>query len=123
MSDEVNDDAMEYMNLLQKDIFEANVYVMTPKGKVIALPNGSTPIDFAYRIHTEVGHHTVGATINGVLVPLNTILKTGDVVSIRTNKQSPGPSEDWIKIVKVRMPEIKFALFSRNRKVSDALWI
>ena len=67
MSDDVNDDAMEYMNLLQKDIFEANVYVMTPKGKVIALPNGSTPIDFAYRVHTEVGHHTVGATINGVL--------------------------------------------------------
>lgn len=100
MSDDVNDDAMEYMNLLQKDIFEANVYVMTPKGKVIALPNGSTPIDFAYRVHTEVGHHTVGATINGVLMPLNTKLKTGDVVSIRTSKQSPGPSEDWIKIVK-----------------------
>ena len=95
MSDEVNDDAMEYMNLLQKDIFEANVYVMTPKGKVIALPNGSTPIDFAYRVHTEVGHHTVGATINGVLMPLNTKLKTGDVVNIRTSKQSPGPSEDW----------------------------
>lgn len=99
MSDDVNDDAMEYMNLLQKDIFEANVYVMTPKGKVIALPNGSTPIDFAYRVHTEVGHHTVGSMINGVLMPLNTKLKTGDVVSIRTSKQSHGPSEDWIKVV------------------------
>lgn len=99
MSDDINDDAMAYMNLLQKDIFEANVYVMTPKGKVIALPNGSTPIDFAYRVHTEVGHHTVGATINGVLMPLNTVLKTGDVVHIRTSKQSPGPSEDWIKVV------------------------
>lgn len=116
MSDEVNDDAMEYMNLLQKDIFEANVYVMTPKGKVIALPNGSTPIDFAYRIHTEVGHHTVGATINGVLVPLNTKLKTGDVVSIRTNKQSPGPSEDWMKIVKSAHARNKIRSFFQKQE-------
>lgn len=100
MSTEIDDDALEYMNLITKDIFEANVYVMSPKGRVIALPNGSTPIDFAYRIHTEIGHHTVGATVNGVLVALNTILKTGDVVSIRTSKQSTGPSEDWNKIVK-----------------------
>lgn len=100
MSDEESDDPMEYMNVLQRDIFEANVYVLTPKGRVIALPNGATPIDFAYRIHTEVGHHTVGATINGAIVPLNTPLKTGDVVSIRTSNQSSGPSEDWLKIVK-----------------------
>ena len=100
MSDEESDDPLEYMNVVQRDIFEANVYVLTPKGKVIALPNGATPIDFAYRIHTEVGHHTVGATINGAIVPLNTPLKTGDVVSIRTSNQSNGPSEDWLKIVK-----------------------
>ncbi len=116
MSDEVNDDAMEYMNLLQKDIFEANVYVMTPKGKVIALPNGSTPIDFAYRVHTEVGHHTVGATINGVLMPLNTKLKTGDVVNIRTSKQSPGPSEDWIKIVKSAHARNKIRSFFQKQE-------
>lgn len=116
MSDEVNDDSMEYMNLLQKDIFEANVYCMTPKGKVIALPNGSTPIDFAYRVHTEVGHHTVGATINGVLVPLNTKLKTGDVVSIRTSKQSPGPSEDWIKIVKSAHARNKIRSFFQKQE-------
>ena len=100
MSDEESDDPLEYMNVLQRDIFEANVYVLTPKGRVIALPNGATPIDFAYRIHTEVGHHTVGATINGAIVPLNTPLKTGYVVSIRTSNQSNGPSEDWLKIVK-----------------------
>ncbi len=100
MSDEESDDPLEYMNVLQRDIFEANVYVLTPKGRVIALPNGATPIDFAYRVHTEVGHHTVGATINGAIVPLNTPLKTGDVVSIRTSNQSGGPSEDWLKIVK-----------------------
>lgn len=116
MSDEVNDDAMEYMNLLQKDIFEANVYVMTPKGKVIALPNGSTPIDFAYRVHTEIGHHTVGATINGVLMPLNTKLKTGDVVSIRTSKQSPGPSEDWIKIVRSAHARNKIRSFFQRQE-------
>ena len=83
----VSEDAMEYMNLLQKDIFEANVYVMSPKGRVIALPNGSTPIDFAYRIHTEIGHKTIGASVNGGIVPLNYVLKTGDVVSIRTSNQ------------------------------------
>ncbi|MEG0526393.1 RelA/SpoT family protein [Amedibacillus sp. YH-ame10] len=116
MSDEVNDDAMEYMNLLQKDIFEANVYVMTPKGKVIALPNGSTPIDFAYRVHTEIGHHTVGSTINGVLMPLNSKLKTGDVVSIRTSKQSPGPSEDWIKIVKSAHARNKIRSFFQKQE-------
>lgn len=116
MSDDVNDDSMEYMNLLQKDIFEANVYCMTPKGKVIALPNGSTPIDFAYRVHTEVGHHTVGATINGVLVPLNTKVKTGDVISIRTSKQSPGPSEDWIKVVKSAHARNKIRTFFQKQE-------
>ena len=89
-------DADEYMDILTHDVFEANVYVMSPKGRVIDLPNGATPLDFAYRIHTEVGHATVGAIVNNVLVPLNTPLKTGDVVSIKTSKQSNGPSEDWL---------------------------
>lgn len=100
LTHENDGDATEYMEVLQQDIFEANVYVMTPKGRVIDLPQGSTPIDFAYRIHTEVGHQTIGATVNDVLVPLNTELKTGDVVSIRTSKNSMGPSEDWLKFVK-----------------------
>lgn len=100
ISDESEDqNASEFMKALTTDIFEANVYVMSPKGRVVALPNGATPLDFAYRIHTEVGNQTVGATINGVLVPLNTVLKTGDVVNIKTNKNST-PSEDWLKIVK-----------------------
>lgn len=116
MSDDVNDDAMEYMNLLQKDIFEANVYVMSPKGRVIALPNGATPIDFAYRIHTEIGHHMIGATINGAIVPLNTKLKTGDVVEVRTNKQSPGPSEDWLKIVKSPHAKNKIRSFFQKQE-------
>ncbi|HLV49609.1 MAG TPA: bifunctional (p)ppGpp synthetase/guanosine-3',5'-bis(diphosphate) 3'-pyrophosphohydrolase [Erysipelothrix sp.] len=99
MTDDMDEDAADFMDVLRKDIFEANIYVMTPKGRVIDLPNGATPIDFAYRIHTEVGHQTVGATVNNTLVPLNTALKTGDVVSITTNKNS-GPSEDWLKVVK-----------------------
>ncbi|MBQ1447959.1 MAG: SDR family NAD(P)-dependent oxidoreductase, partial [Erysipelotrichaceae bacterium] len=94
-----DEDAINYMDTISNDIFNANVYVLTPKGRVIDLPNGSCPIDFAYRIHTEVGHQTVGSKVNGVLVPLNTQLKTGDVVEIMTDKKS-GPSEDWIKICK-----------------------
>lgn len=100
-------DAVDYMNSLKRDIFEANVYVMSPMGRVIDLPNGATPLDFAYRIHTDVGHQTVGATVNGVLVPLNTPLKTGDVVNIRTSKQNNGPSEDWLKIVKTNQAKNK----------------
>lgn len=115
--DGISDDAKEYMNLLQKDIFEANVYVMSPKGRVIALPNGSTPIDFAYRIHTEVGNKMVGATINGAIVPLNTVLKTGDVVSIRTSNQSTGPSEDWIKIVKSTHARNKIRAFYQKKEI------
>lgn len=99
LSDEIKDgDAKEYYDSLKRDIFEANVYVMTPQGKIVELPNGSTPIDFAYRIHTEVGHHAVGAIVNNVMVPINTKLKTGDVCEIKTNKNS-GPSEDWLKFV------------------------
>lgn len=92
--------AKEYMDSLQHDIFEANVYVLTPKGRVIDLPKGSTPVDFAYRVHTQVGHNTIGATINGILVPLNTELKTGDVCDIKTSKTPQLPNEDWLKFVK-----------------------
>lgn len=100
LSDEIKDgDAKEYYDSLRRDIFEANVYVMTPQGKIVELPNGATPIDFAYRIHTEVGHHAVGAIVNNVMVPINTKLKTGDVCEIKTNKNS-GPSEDWLKFVR-----------------------
>lgn len=119
MTDEESEDPLEYMNVLQKDIFEANVYCLTPRGKVIALPQGSTPIDFAYRVHTEVGHKTVGATVNGAIVPLNTPLKTGDVVDILTNKNSPGPSKDWIKIVKSGHARNKIRAFMQKQEQQD----
>ncbi len=108
--------ASEYMELLSKDIFEANVYVFTPKGKVIDLPNGSTPLDLAYKIHTKVGDSAIGAMVNNTLVSLNTILKTGDVVEIKTSKASPGPNESWLNIVKTSSAKshIKRFLLKKN---------
>lgn len=116
MTDEESEDPLEYMNVLQKDIFEANVYCLTPRGKVIALPSGSCPIDFAYRIHTEVGNKTVGAKVNGAIVPLNAPLKTGDVVDILTNNNSVGPSADWIKIVKSGHARNKIRAFLQKQE-------
>ncbi|AMC93183.1 (p)ppGpp synthetase [Erysipelothrix larvae] len=110
--------ALEYMELLQRDIFDANIYVMTPKGRVIGLPNGATPIDFAYRIHTEVGNTTVGATVNGMLVPLNKELKTGDVVAIKTAKQAK-PSEDWLKVVKTSHARNKIKAFVQKKQQEE----
>jgi GTP diphosphokinase / guanosine-3',5'-bis(diphosphate) 3'-diphosphatase len=112
-------DADEYMDILTHDVFEANVYVMSPKGRVIDLPNGATPLDFAYRIHTEVGHATVGAIVNNVMVPLNTALKTGDVVNIKTSKQSNGPSEDWLKIVKTSHAKSKIKSFLLKKEMES----
>ncbi len=112
-----------YMDTLTKDVFEANVYVMTPKGRVIDLPNGATPIDFAYRIHTEVGHNTIGALVNDTLVPINTKLKTGDVVELRTNKNST-PSEDWLKFVKTNHAKNKIRAFiSKKEQESKAEYV
>ena len=99
VSSSTSDDAKEYMNSLSHDIFEANVYVFTPMGKVINLPSGATPLDFAYKIHTGVAEKAVGAIVNNVMVPLNTELKTGDIVEIKTSKNSPGPNEGWLNIV------------------------
>ena len=99
MSENKDVDAKEYMSNLSHDIFEANVYVFTPMGKVINLPSGATPLDFAYKIHTGVAEKAVGAIVNNVMVPLNTVLKTGDIVEIKTSKSSQGPNVDWLNIV------------------------
>lgn len=111
-------DAKEFMNDITHDIFNANIYCMTPRGRVIDLAAGATPIDFAYRIHTEVGNQTVGALVNGVLVPLNTPLKTGDVVELRTNKNST-PSEDWLKIVKTNHARNKIKAYFQKKEMED----
>ena len=90
ISDE-DQSATEYMDNLNHDIFDKTIYVFTPKGRVIELPVGSCPIDFAYRIHTKVGDSTIGALVNGAMVPLYTVLKTGDMVEIKTSKTQEGP--------------------------------
>ena len=90
----------EYVESLKKEVFESSIYVMSPRGKVVDLPVGSCPIDFAYRIHSNVGHSCVGALVNGIMVPLNTELHTGDIVEIKTSKIHNEPSEGWLQFVK-----------------------
>jgi GTP diphosphokinase / guanosine-3',5'-bis(diphosphate) 3'-diphosphatase len=99
-SDETEGGAEEFVGTIKGDILDANVYVFTPKGEVIELPKGSTPIDFAYRIHTDIGNKMVGALVNNRIVTLDYELNTGDIVSVKINKNSFGPSEDWLKIAK-----------------------
>lgn len=91
--------AHEYLSNLTSDIFGANVYVFTPMGRVIDLPAGATTLDFAYKIHTKVGDSATGAVVNGIGVPLNTVLKTGDVCEIRTSKTA-SPNDSWLEIAK-----------------------
>ena len=93
-------DPDEFLNTLKTELFEDEVYVFTPKGKIIALPKGSTPIDFAYYIHAEIGNHMTGAKINSKMMPIVTQLKNGDIVEIITSDQSKGPSRDWLKFIK-----------------------
>ncbi len=93
-------DPREFMETLRTDLFEEEVYVFTPKGEVKSLASGATPLDFAYEVHTEIGHRCVGARVNGKIVPLHYELRSGDIVEILTAKRDRGPSRDWLAMVK-----------------------
>ena len=115
-------DPREFMDSLRIDLYGGQVFVFTPKGDVVNLPAGATPVDFAYSIHTEVGHRTIGAKVNGKLVPLDYELRTGDTVDILTSKaQGEGPSQDWLQFVKTPRARNKIRQwFSRGRR-EDAM--
>lgn len=119
--EEESEDAEDFVNTVKGDILEANVYVFTPKGEVIELPKGATPIDFAYRIHTDVGHKMVGATVNNRIVTLDYSLKTGDIVSVKTNKNASGPSDAWLKIVKSSHAKHKIKSFLNKEHREDLI--
>lgn len=118
-SEEESNGAKDFVDSIKEDILTTNVYVYTPTGEVIDLPRGATPLDFAYKIHTNIGNKTVGAMVNNRIVPLDYELKNADIISIKTNKNSFGPSENWLKIAKTSHAKhkIKSFLNKQNRDV------
>ena len=115
-------DPGEFLDSLRFDLHAQEVFVFTPKGDVIALPASATPVDFAYAVHTEVGHRCIGARVNGRLVPLESVLDNGDVVEVFTSKsESAGPSRDWLAFVKSPRARNKIRQWFAKERREDAI--
>ncbi len=112
-------DPHEFMESLKIDLFEDEVYVFTPKGEVKSLAAGATPLDFAYEVHTEIGHRCVGARVNGKIVPLHYELRSGDIVEILTAKRERGPSRDWLAMVKTTRARNKIKAWFKAESRQD----
>ncbi len=107
-------DSKEFVDTLKTDLFSEEVFLFTPKGDVISMPKGATPLDFAYHIHSAVGNKCVGSKVNGKIVPLNTTLETGDRVEIITSASCKGPNTDWLRICKTPQAKAKIRQFLKN---------
>ena len=116
---ESEQDPAEFLESLKVDLFEDEVFVFTPKGEVMNLSAGSTPLDFAYSIHTDVGHRCVGAKVNGKIVPLHYQLKSGDIVEALTSKRERGPSRDWLNLVRTSRARNKIRAWFREESRED----
>jgi GTP diphosphokinase / guanosine-3',5'-bis(diphosphate) 3'-diphosphatase len=113
-------DPRAFVDSLKQDLFEDEVFVFTPKGEVKSLAAGATPLDFAYAVHTDVGHRCVGAKVNGKIVPLHYELRSGDIVEVLTSKQERGPSRDWLALVKTSRARNKIRAWFTHKNRDDA---
>ncbi len=120
LDDDGDQDPRQFLEQLKVDLFEDEVFVFTPRGEVKNLSAGSTPLDFAYAVHTDVGHRCVGAKVNGKIVPLHYQLRSGDIVEILTAKQERGPSRDWLGVVRTTRARNKIRAFLTRERREDA---